>query len=283
MMEKILVVGGTGRLGEPVARRLLADGHLVRILSRKPDEARGRFGAEYEVVAGDVEDVPSLDAALQGCRGVHVNLDGGSDPDLERRGAESVSRAALRAGVGRLTYISGASVAAENAWFAGTRAKLDAEAAIRSSGVPCTIFKPTFFMESLPRYVQGARATVIGRQPQRWHWVAAEDYAAMVSRAYDTPEAADRDVFVYGPEAYTMKEALGTYCSMVEPQAKVGGLPFWMAGLIARSAKQEDLRNVLPFLRYTEKACEVGDARETNALLGAPATTLQEWCRLRAT
>ena len=33
-MERILVVGATGLIGLPVARRLLADGHQVRVLVR---------------------------------------------------------------------------------------------------------------------------------------------------------------------------------------------------------------------------------------------------------
>ena len=94
MAKTILVVGGTGMLGEPVARRLRADGYQVRIFTRNVEKARAKFGAEYEVAAGDVEDQPSLLAALQGCQAVHINLDGGLDPDLERRGAENVARAA---------------------------------------------------------------------------------------------------------------------------------------------------------------------------------------------
>ena len=58
MAQSILVVGGTGMLGEPVARRLCADGHHVRIFTRSPEKAQARFGAEYEVVAGDVENLP---------------------------------------------------------------------------------------------------------------------------------------------------------------------------------------------------------------------------------
>ena len=184
MAQSILVVGGTGMLGEPVARRLCADGHHVRIFTRSLEKAQARFGAEYEVVAGDVEDLPSLQAALQGCQGVHINLEGGLDPDLERRGTENTARAAAKAGIQRLTYLSGTSVTKENCWYAGTKAKFEAEAAIRASGVPYTIFQATFFMETLPRFVRGTRASILGSQPHPWHWVAADDYARMVSKAY---------------------------------------------------------------------------------------------------
>lgn len=168
-LNSILVIGGIGRLGEPVARRLCADGYTVRVFTRNPEKARAKFGSEYEIVTGNVEDSLSLDAALKGCQGVHINLEGGPDPDLERRGVESIARAAARAGLQRISYLSGATVREENCWFPGTRAKFKAEAALRSSGVPYTIFKATFFMESLPGYVSGKRASVIGNQPHSWH------------------------------------------------------------------------------------------------------------------
>ena len=177
MTQSMLVIGGTGMLGEPVARRLCADGHHVRIFTRSREKTQARFGAEYEVVEGDVEDLPALQAALHGCQGVHINLDGGLDPDLERRGTENAARAAAKAGIQRLTYLSGTSVTQENCWYAGTKAKFEAEAAIRASGVPYTIFQATFFMETLPRFVRGTRASILGSQPHPWHWVAADDYA----------------------------------------------------------------------------------------------------------
>lgn len=277
----ILVIGGTGMLGEPVARRLCADGYRVRVFTRSPDKARAKFGADYEIAAGDIEDRRSLDAALKGCWGVHINLEGGADADLERRGVENIAQSAVNAGIERISYISGSTVKEENSWFAGTRAKLQAEAVLRASGVPYMIFKPSFFMESLPRYVRGKRASVIGKQAHPWHWVAARDYAGMVSKAYATPKAVNKDFFIHGPEAYTMLEALKQYCAIVHPDTTVSSLPVWVAAMIARLARQKELQNALPFFRYTEKVREEGNSKETNALLGAPTTTLGQWCKLQ--
>jgi uncharacterized protein YbjT (DUF2867 family) len=270
MAKTILVVGGTGMLGEPVARRLSADSYQVRIFTRSLDKARAKFGAEYEVAAGDVEDQPSLLAALQGCQAVHVNLDGGLDPDLERRGAENVVAAAAKAGIQRVTYLSGTSVTKENCWYTGTKAKFEAEAAVRASGVPYTIFQATFFMETLPRFVRGTRASILGSQPHPWHWVAADDYARMISKAYVTPEAANKTLHVFGPQPWTMRQALQSYCATVRPNAKVG------------LSRDKELETVLPFFRYSDKVAEAGDPAEADALLGAPTTTLEQWCKAQA-
>lgn len=279
MRQSALVVGGSGMLGEPVARQLHADGYQVRIFSRNQQKARAMFDPSYQIVSGDVEDQAALEAALHGCQYVHINLEGGLDPDLERRGAESVARAAARAGVQRISYLSGTSVTAENSWFAGTRAKLAAEAAIRASGVPYTIFQATFFMETLPRFVRGKRASILGQQPLLWHWVAAADYARMLSQAYVTPAAANKTLHVFGPERWTMRQALEIYGRIARPDVSVGAIPFWMAELIARLSRDTELRATLPFFRYSEKVVEAGAPGEANALLGAPTTTLEQWCR----
>jgi NADH dehydrogenase len=278
--ERILVLGGTGMVGQPVVRRLLADGYRVRVLSRSPDRARALLGDACEVVGGDVDDSPSLEAALGGCAGVHVNLPD-VDPNLEARGTANMARAAARAGVGRLTYVSGMTVSEENAWFPIVRAKFQAEEAIRQSGVPYSIFRLGFVMETLDKSFRGPFALVIGRHPHPFHMVAAADFARMVSTAYARPEAANKVFVIHGPQAYTWRQALKQYCAMAHPGHRIVTLPFWLAEIIARVGRRAELRAALPFLRYIAQTGERGDPTEANAVLGAPTITLEEWSRQR--
>ena len=221
MKPTILVVGGTGMLGEPVARQLLADGYAVRILSRNPQPAREKLGASFEIVRGDVEDSASLERALAGCAGVHINLMGGPRPEeydrIEHLGAANVARAAATAGVERLTYLSGAPVSEENLHDPGTQAKFHAEAAIRASGVPYTIFRATWIMESLPLFIRGKRAIVIGRQPHPLHWVAAADYADQQGQHNHRANHAADQLVERGERALSMNAA-------VVPVGRLNGL-----------------------------------------------------------
>jgi uncharacterized protein YbjT (DUF2867 family) len=278
-IRTILVIGGSGMLGVPVVRRLLADGYNVRVLTRSPETTRQKLGVDCEIVQGDVEDSPSLERALAGCQAVHVNLSGGADADLERRGAEATATAAAKAGLERITYLSGASVREENIWFADTRARYFAEAAIRQCGVPYTIFKAHFFMESLLRFIRGPFALQIGRHPHPYPWIAAADYARMLARSYSLPEAAGKELFIYGPQALTMRQALQTYCRIVRPDLKFFYFPLWAAGIFARLGRRRELQAALPFFRYMEMVQAHGDPAEANALLGAPTTNLEAWCR----
>jgi uncharacterized protein YbjT (DUF2867 family) len=282
MTQTILVIGGTGMLGEPVARRLQADGHQVRILSRAPDKAHARFGAEFEIAKGDVDEPTSLEAAMQGCQGVHLNLQGGFDYDLERRGAENVSRVASTSGVQRVTYTSGGSVCEANCWYAGTRAKFQAEAALQASGVPYTIFRDNYFMETLHNFVRGKLALLIGKHPTPYSWIAADDYARMVAKAYTLPEAANKVLYVCGPEALTMRQALQVFCRIVHPEARLVQLSIRMALIIAKLGGRHELQAALPFFRYCETVKFQEYPAEANALLGAPTTTLEMWSHRQA-
>jgi uncharacterized protein YbjT (DUF2867 family) len=111
----LIVVGGTGEIGRPVAHQLLADGHSVRLLVRNAERVRARLGPDFEYFAGDVDNSDAIERALEGCTGVHASLRGGSDPEeldrVEHRGTARVAERATRQGVSRLTYLSGMLVA----------------------------------------------------------------------------------------------------------------------------------------------------------------------------
>src|SRR5262245_44894838 len=67
----ILVTGATGHKGGAVARELLARGHRVRAMTRRPGGDAGRELASLgaEVVAGNLDDEASIQKALSGAWG----------------------------------------------------------------------------------------------------------------------------------------------------------------------------------------------------------------------
>jgi hypothetical protein len=110
-MEKtILVIGATGLLGEPIAIRLKQNRYIVRLMVRDIAMAAKRFEDDFEILKGDVNDVRSLEKALDSCFGVHINLSG----EIEQLGVENISSVAHKLQLQRITFISGTSVAEEN-------------------------------------------------------------------------------------------------------------------------------------------------------------------------
>ncbi|MFI9381605.1 NmrA family NAD(P)-binding protein [Kutzneria sp. NPDC052558] len=100
----VAVTGASGTQGGAAARALLAAGHRVRALSRRP-EAVELPGAE--VVQADFDRPRELDRAFRGADAVFlVTTPFGTDLDTEiRHGVDAVD-AAVRAGVGHIVYTS---------------------------------------------------------------------------------------------------------------------------------------------------------------------------------
>jgi len=278
MKETILVIGATGLLGEPVARKLKEEGYHVRIMVRDMQKAREQFNDEFEKIKGDINDLDLLEKALDGCFGVHINLSG----EIETVGVKNICHVSKGLKLDRITYISGTSVSKENIWFPLIRRKFLAEQAIKDSGVPYSIFCPTWFMEIIPRFVRGNRAFVFGKQPNPYHFISADDYARMVAVSYGLDSAINRRFIVHGPEGILFHDAVKKYCEVFHPEIrKVSTMPYWFANFIAFIKRSEEMRFISDFMRAFERIGEMGDPTETNSLLGQPEVTLDQWLKKR--
>ncbi|MFI8828533.1 SDR family oxidoreductase [Streptomyces sp. NPDC053431] len=141
-MTTILVTGGTGTLGRLVTRRLRADGHEVRVLSRRS-----------EPYAVDLrEGGPGLDAALDGVDTVvhcATSTRGGDE-----RAARHLVGAARRAGVRHLVYIS--IVGVDRVPLGYYRTKLAVERIVEESGLGWTTLRTTQFHDLVLRVLESA-------------------------------------------------------------------------------------------------------------------------------
>jgi NADH dehydrogenase len=147
----VLVVGGTGQLGRVIVRKLAESGRRVRALARNAARLAD-VHPQAEQAAVDLLDVPRLTAA---CRGVEQivatannNMGSGttSPTRVDLAGYQNLCAAARNAGVRRLIYVSyrGAVQSAPVDIF---RVKWYIEDAIRRSGVPHVMLRPTAFMD----------------------------------------------------------------------------------------------------------------------------------------
>ena len=201
---------------------------------------------------------------------------------VEAVGTATVATAAATAGVGRLTYVSGNLVRQEyGPKLPEHRAKMAAEDAVHACGVPYVIFRPTYFMENLPRHVQGRLALTIGR-PRPLHMVAAADFAAMVSRACTAAGIANQELVIYGPEPLTIQEALRLYRDIVRPELRCLTVPIPVMAAANRVLMGGKLTGPLQLMRLLERLGERGDPVIAQRLLGTPTTTVQQWCQQRA-
>jgi len=140
---KVFVTGGTGFTGSYVLPILLKNGYEVRCLHRpqsdRPDLLRAR--PQIEWVEGDVTDSRALSASMRGAEAL-VNV-----VSLGFGQADSIVRAARDAGIVRAVFVSTTAIFTQlNA--KSKQVRLAAEIAIETSGLKCTVLRPTMIYGS---------------------------------------------------------------------------------------------------------------------------------------
>ncbi|GAA2167089.1 NAD(P)H-binding protein [Actinomadura napierensis] len=151
----ILVTGATGNVGREVAAALAAAGEPVRALARGGAPAGAPHGVEY--VTGDLNKPETLTPALQGVRGLFLL------PGYE--GTAELLAEAGRAGVEHVVLLSGASAESGDLSNAVSRYMIEAETAVRESGLAWTIVRPSGFMSNTFEWIPQLKAGDVVRAP----------------------------------------------------------------------------------------------------------------------
>lgn len=273
---QILIIGATGLLAKPVIQRLDEAGFQLRLFSRSITPSM--FEKHYDIVQGDVFNPDDLDKAVEGCDAIHISISGQN----EHLSTMPIVAAAKKHGIKLISTVSGCTVTEENRWFKMIDNKWQAEQTLIHSGIPFMIFRPTWFFESLDLMIRDGKASIIGDQPNPYRWVAADDFAKMVARAYQNPEARNKTFFIFGPQQFLMKDLLEQYCTALHPEIqKVSVAPVWLLKTIGFLSGNKELKAATAMFAYFQKVQELGDPTETNALLGKPETTFKEWLKLK--
>lgn len=277
-MERILVIGGTGRITRTVVQALVQAGYLVRVLSRRPQQAQALLPEEIECYRGDLQDQASLASAIQGVDAVYINLPETSDPKAsfipEVHGLDNI----LATVPSNVLLIKVSEIdAAENHHFADLTFKFRGEAKLQASGRPFVIFRPTWFMESLPLILTRGRTLMYaGRQPSPLYWIAARDFGKQVTKALQCRSQAQNQVFtVQGPEALTFAQAAKRYIQGVGGNLRMIALPLWILRLSGMFDAQS--RADYQLMAHYNRRIETFQAQHTWEMLGRPTTTLEEF------
>ncbi|WP_058043713.1 NmrA/HSCARG family protein [Streptomyces roseifaciens] len=149
-MLTVAVTGATGAQGGATARALLAAGHRVRALTRRPDSpaahALRRLGAD--VHHADFEDSTTLEAALAGADSLFaVTTPFGTDTATETRQGKALVDAAAAARLGHIVFTSAAH-ADRSTGVPHYESKRRIEQHLRTSRVPWTVIAPAAFMDN---------------------------------------------------------------------------------------------------------------------------------------
>ena len=208
---KIVVIGGTGRIGSKVVARLRDQGHEV--VAAAPTTG-------IDILTGE-----GLDAAMVGAS-VVVDLansrsfEAAAALDFFRTAGRNLLAAEAETGVRHHLALSvvGTEKLSASGYF---RAKQAQEKLIRDSGIPYTIVHSTQFFEFLPGIIQSAaEGSTIRLAPALVQPIASEDVADAVAYLALQPPA-NGIVEIAGPERESLCGLAQRFMRLIEDPREV--------------------------------------------------------------
>ncbi|MDR0342366.1 MAG: SDR family oxidoreductase [Nocardiopsaceae bacterium] len=233
MTTSILVTGGTGTLGRPVAQRLRDAGASVTVLSRhRRDTADG-----VQYTAGDLSTGEGIEAATRGAE-VIVHCAGSSKGDEEKtRTLVSAARDARHivlvsvVGADRVPQVS----AIDKTLFGYFGMKLATERVVEQSGIGWTTLRASQFLGLIWTVARAlAKFPVVPVPAGRFQPVEVTEVAErMAELALGEPSGLVPDMA--GPTIYPAAELISSYLSAVGKRRPL--LPVPLPGQAARAVR----------------------------------------------
>ncbi len=220
----ILITGGTGFVGgyilEALEEKKMPRGE-VRILARAGAQLDRLRSMGYDTVAGSVTEKGDVKRAMQGVDTVihlvaiirEVKDKGQTFDRVIGEGTENVAEEARDAGIKRILYMS--ALGSTNMSTPYFRNKIRAEKAIKASGVPYTIFRPSFqigpggeFTDLLKQLTATPVAPVLGHGRYPVQPMYVRDMARYYVQALDDDRYANQTFEVGGPEVFEYNDMI---------------------------------------------------------------------------
>ena len=233
---RILLTGASGYVGGRLLSLLERDGYRVRCLARNPAMLRQRTRPATEVVAGDVLDRASLDAALTGVDAayylVHSMGSAGSFEAADRQAALNFGDAAKAADVRRIVYLGGLGDDHE-ALSAHLRSRQEVGELLRRSGVPVLEFRASIVIGSGSLSFEMIRS-LVERLPimitPRWvkvpaQPIAIDDVLAYLMAALQLPVSEYRVYEIGGADQVSYADVMRVYAKQRQLRVRMIAVP----------------------------------------------------------
>jgi|TARA_B110000211_G_scaffold118100_1_gene136767 uncharacterized protein YbjT (DUF2867 family) len=224
-MSTVSVVGATGRQGLAQIKQLLKQGYDVRALSRSDSPDLGDFTGKVRTRYMDIEDKPSIEAAIEGSEFVFYN-----QPlhlsDKREELITNLGRASKNVGIKRLVWNT-------HSWIPDRPGDAHTYArnthginALWETGVPATVFGAVLFMDNL--LTDWARPMLMEQQRYIYphapelgaNWICLDDVAKIMMASLDRPDMVGTWLNIGGPERLTGSEVAATLTEVLGFEVK---------------------------------------------------------------
>ena len=218
---KVLVTGATGNTGSGLVPKLREAGVEVRAFVRDEAEAQALKDIGVEVVLGDLDRPETIGPAVEGIDKIYLLTWNG--PTQEQQ-AKNVINAAVKAGNPHIVRHSMWGSPKSRIVQQGDRV----DEALKSSGLPWTLLKPTFFMQNTMMAAQTIKSDGVIYWDTGDGKLGMIDVRDIVDAAYAVLTGSGHEGKSYiltGPEAISMHDVAKTFSRVLGKDVKYVNVP----------------------------------------------------------
>lgn len=275
----ILVVGGTGFVGSHLIGRLRKDGVPVRAVVRSPRKAQALKDLGVEVVAGDIADKASLEAAAAGAErvihlvGIIQEAPGVTFRGVHVEGTRSLLEAAKKAGV-RHFFCQSALGTRPGAKSEYHKTKWEAEELVRASGIPYTILRPSLIYGAGDQFTLRLSELlkispvmpVIGTGKSKIQPIHIDDVVTCIAKAVASDAYLNEIYEIGGPEQLTYEEVTAAIAGAMGIRRPMVHVPLFfikpMVRLIEMVLPKPPVTTDQLIMLQEDNVCGMQDVRE---------------------
>lgn len=287
---KVFVTGASGFVGHAVARELLKQNHVVRILVHDRDLPDEWESQGVETASGDILDPVSLKGKMDGCGavihlpGIIVERRGKTFERIHVEGTLNTVNAAVDSGVGRFVQMSALGTRS-NASSRYHRTKFKAEEIVKNAPIEQTIFRPSVLFGSNSLFCEHI-ASLIAWNPivpfistpngflQPIH---VDEVAHCFVNCLGNEATAYQTYSLGGPKIFTMRELLEAFAGALGKKRRFLPIPAPLmilpAFLMQRLLPNPPITTEQLKMLREANTCDIS---ETLSVFGVPKITLEE-------
>ena len=227
-MKKILVIGATGLQGRPVAEKLVAAGYRVRALVRDTRKAEELASRGVEIMRVDLNDAPSVSAAMRGQDGVFMLISFFAGRSEQ---AKNVIDAASAHGVQKIVWNATGPVLPFETGNPSIDMRRDILTRLEKSGIPFVLLQPTVYMENflIPVIAKEVADKDVLAYPMpeavRCQWISHLDAASFVVAAFKNPSTDSLQLHICGPEKVSGSEIANRFSKALDRKITFRPIP----------------------------------------------------------
>jgi uncharacterized protein YbjT (DUF2867 family) len=276
-MQKILVLGSTGKVGHALTQQLLQAGEQVRAATRNPDGFVPTPGVEP--VLFDYTDPSTFEPALETCNRVFL-----LEPQPSLPAAPYTFMAPFIEAAGRnrckIVLMSSASVE-----FDSNDPLHPVEEAVLRSGRPFVILRPNWFMDNFHTLwldpIAQASIIPLPAGDSRTSFVDSRDIATAASAALRGDHLNGSTFTLTGPQALTYAEAAATLSTIIG--RRIDYVPLeddaFVQSLLKAGLPLDDAKYITGLFGPTRDGAAAGISLDVEKLTGQPPRTFAQYAR----